>query len=139
MKKFILLLTTLTIFGTNVPAKTLDHNDIETNITDISPRYISLIETKTSLTKSNNKGVCYAYTKTQSGYSPKVKVELQEKGKSWTTIKTWVKSGSISASVNQTFTLTKGSSYRLKATHYALDSNGSIVEYETQYSSTISY
>ena len=139
MKKFILLLTALSMFSANVPAKTLDTTDTESSISEISPRYTYIIETYNDLILSSNKANCYAYTKTPPKYRAKVKVELQQKGTSWTTLKTWIITDSSKAIVDENYTLTKGCSYRLKTTHYALNTNGSVAEYITQYSSTATY
>ena len=139
MKKFILLLTALSMFSANVPAETVDTTAVNTNVSEISPRYNCILAVDNDLTISSNKANCYAYTKTPPKYRAKVKVELQQKGTSWTTLKTWIVTDSSKAIVDENYTLTKGCSYRLKTTHYALNTNGSVAEYITQYSSTATY
>ena len=140
MKKFILILTAFTMFTANVPAEIIDSKGIETNISEISPRYIAITEMDNDISISSNKANCYGKTTVTSGYRARVKVELQQKnGTSWATLKTWNVSGNLSATVNELYTPTKGNSYRLKTTHYALNSNGSVAEYVTKYSSTITY
>ena len=141
MKKFVLILATVTLFNTNVLAYNV--SDIDTNInqyTEILPKNIAIVYLNYNLTISSGKAACYGYTKTQSGYSAKVKVELQRKGTTWTTIKSWEKtSTSSSATIDETYSVLKGYSYRLKTTHYALNSSGSVVESTVKYSSTVRY
>lgn len=142
MKKFILLLTALSMFSANVPAETIDTPDIETDISDVSdltPRYTAIAGMNNDISISSGKANCYGNTIVSSGYKAKVKVELQQKETSWKTIKTWTVSGNLSATVNEPYTLTKGNSYRLKTTHYALNTDGSVAEYVTQYSKTVTY
>ena len=140
MKKFILILATVTLFNSNVFADTTQnlHTDIS-EYSEIMPQNIAIINYSRDLTISSGIANCYGYTKTQSGYSAKVKVELQRKGTTWTTIKTWTASDSAKAVVDEIYSVSKGYSYRLKTTHYALNSSGSVVESTVKYSSTVSY
>lgn len=141
MKKFIFILSTVTLFNYNVFGDT-DLTVVTNNseYTEISPKYIAIITPDKNLSISSGKATCYGYTKTQGNYKAKVKVELQKSGSTWTTIKSWEKtSTNSSATVNETYSVTKGYSYRLKTTHYALNSSGSIVESTVKYSSTVSY
>ncbi|MDO4300607.1 MAG: hypothetical protein Q4D26_04345 [Clostridia bacterium] len=141
MKKFIFILATVTLLNSNVFADTntsviMDNDEY----TEISPKYIAIITPYKNLSISDGKATCYGYTKTQDNYKAKVKVELQKLNSTWTTIKSWEKtSTSSSATIDKTYSVTKGYSYRLKTTHYALNSSGSVVDSVVKYSSTVSY
>lgn len=140
MKKIILILATVTLFNSNVFAETVSSiNTNNSQYTEIMPQNIAIIDHSRISTISSGTANCYGYTKTQSGYSAKVTVELQRKGTTWTTIKTWTASDSAKAVVDETYSVSRGYSYRLKTTHYALNSNGSVVESTVKYSSTVSY
>lgn len=141
MKKFILILSTVALFNssvfvyanTSVRAKNIEY-------TEVSPRYIAIVALDSNLSISAGKANCYGYTKTQGNYRGKVKVELQKLDSTWSTIKTWEKtSTSSSATISETYSVTKSFSYRLKTTHYSLNNNGSIIESAVKYSSTVNY
>ncbi len=140
MKKFILLLTTVILFNSNVFADTIpDVNTNSSEYSEIIPQNIAIINHSRNLTILSGRANCYGYTQTQSGYTAKVTVELQRKGSSWISIKKWTVSDDSKAVVSENYSVTKGYSYRLKTTHYALNSSGSIVESTVKYSSTVSY
>lgn len=140
MKKFILILATVTLLNSNVFAANISDINIDNNkYTEIMPQNIAIINHSRNLTISSGKASCYGYTKTQSGYKAKVTVELQRQGTTWTTIKTWTALDSAKAVVDETYSVSSGYSYRLKTTHYALNSSGSVVESTVKYSSTVSY
>lgn len=141
MKKFILILATITLFNSNVFAETVSSiNTNNSQYTEIMPQNIAIINNSRNLTISSGTAYCYGYTQTQSGYSAKVKVELQRKDTTWITIKSWEKTSTgLSTSVDETYSVSSGYSYRLKTTHYALNSSGSVVESTVKYSSTVSY
>lgn len=140
MKKAVLLLSAVLLFNSNVFAA-INESEIleESEYNTIAPLYIAISTSSNSLSISNSgKAQCYGSTKA-SGYKAKVKVELQQKNGTWGTIKTWTKSGEISSAVSESYSVSKGYSYRLKTTHYALDSNGKVIESFTTYSSTKTY
>lgn len=139
MKKFILILAAIVLFAANVFANT----DVYVNngqYDKIFPMYIAIISTNNDLSISSGEADCYGYTQTQSGYKAKVKVELQRKVTSWSTIKSWEKTSTgLSATVDETYSVNRGYSYRLKTTHYSLNSNGNEIESTVKYSSAVNY
>lgn len=104
----------------------------------IMPRYIAITDTSTELIRNGSTLNCYGYTGVQQGYKANVTVELQRKGSTWTTIRTWTATGGLSAAVDQNYTNYSSSyKYRLKVTHKSLDSNGNVLESVTTYSTVI--
>lgn len=91
-----------------------------------------------SLTGSSGNLTCNGTTKVNSGYSAGVTVELQKYTTSWGTIKTWSASGGTKASVSEPYSVSRGS-YRLKVTHKAYNSSGSLAESFVKYSNTVTY
>lgn len=107
---------------------------------NIQPRYSALYSSIGSLSiSSKGEATCKSTTRTQSNYFAKTKMELQKYTSNWSTIKKWESTNEISTSLSKTYNVAKGYSYRLKTTHYALDSNGNVVESVVKYSSTVSY
>ena len=105
----------------------------------ISPMYTSIIFVDNNLSVFDGNLECYGYTKVQSGYTAKTVVELQAyRSNTWTTIKTWKKTNTYTASVDETYTPSTDK-YRLKVTHSALNANGTVVEYDITYSGTLNY
>lgn len=105
----------------------------------ISPMYTSIIFVDNNLSVFDGNLECYGYTKVQSGYTAKTVVELQAyRSNTWTTIKTWRKTNTYTASVDETYTPSTDK-YRLKVTHSALNANGTVVEYDITYSGTLNY
>ncbi len=89
---------------------------------------------------SNGTATCYGTTRSSSGYTAKVKVELQrKKSGSWSTIKSWTATNSSYAVIDKEYSVTSGYSYRLKVTHSALDGNGTVQSSVTNYSTIHSY
>ncbi len=91
-----------------------------------------------SLTGSSGNLTCRGSTRVQSGYSASVAVELQKYTTSWGTIMTWTARGGEEASVNQPYSVARGS-YRLKVTHKAYNSSGNVAESFTKYSDMVTY
>lgn len=83
---------------------------------------------------TNNKYSCYGYTVVQSGYTSGLKLEVQVYDGIWRTVKTWTASGNSYADIDEVYTGQSGNQYRLKATHYAYNSSGSLVETLYSYS-----
>lgn len=142
MKKTFVFLMTMMLLSCNVCASTdinLEVND-DVEYDTAVPYYIGISTVSNKLDiSSTGSATCYANTKTLSGYTAKVKVELQKKNNSWETIKTWTDTNSVSATVSKSYSVSKGYSYRLKTTHSSIDSDGNVVESFTMYSSTKSY
>lgn len=106
----------------------------------IVPYNIAITQTENSLDLgSGGKLNCYAKTYVQSGYKAGVKVELQQKAGSWTTIKTWSGKANLSVEVDEDYYVTSGYQYRLKLTHTAYNSSGSVIETITDTSDIVSY
>ena len=104
----------------------------------IMPRYIAITDTSTELTLIGSTLNCYGYTGVQQGYKAHVTVELQRRGSTWTTIRTWVATGGMTAAVDQNYTsYSSYYKYRLKVTHKSLDSNGNVLESYETYSTVI--
>ena len=82
---------------------------------------------------------CYGATDVPSGYIAYVKVELQQKDGSWSTIKTWSDRYECFAIVDENYAVASGYSYRLKLTYKAYDSNDNLIETLTDYSDIIYY
>ena len=106
----------------------------------ISPLYIAITKVTNTL-KINTTGVfnCTGVTNVSSGYTAEVIVELQRDTGSWTTVQKWTAKSVLSASVYQTKSVSKGYTYRLKTTHKAYNSNGTLIETVTEYSDEITY
>lgn len=82
---------------------------------------------------------CFGATDVPMGYSAYVKVELQQKDGSWSTIKSWSDKDTFHAFIDQDYAVASGYSYRLKLTHKAYDSNDNLIETLTDYSDVIYY
>lgn len=109
---------------------------------EVMPMYLFILTAANSLSiSSSGKASCTASTQTDSTHTPEVKVELQKEVSkdSWETIKNWSATGSYEAYVSKTYSFSKGYTYRLRTTHYALDSEGKISEYAVKYSAEKSY
>ena len=134
MTKFIsVALATTAILSTGVAyAEAAQQTRATASGEIVSPRFLAMQDIDASFSISSGTAYCYGYTKVQSGYTAKVKVELQKNNGSWTTVKTWTKTstGTI-AKVDETYSVGSGS-YRLKVTHEALQ-NGVSVETSTKY------
>lgn len=141
MKKAFVFLAAVMLLGSNVFASTNNNEYSEDSRYDAAvPYYIGIDTASNSLSITvYGSAECYSVTKTLSGYQAKVKVELQQKNSTWKTIKTWIDTDDVSAVISKNYSVSKGYSYRLKTTHYALDSKGKVVESFTMYSNTKSY
>ena len=113
------------------------------NGNEVSPNYIAILDLSNylSLESSDGKLYCQGDTHVYWGYTAGVTVELQQYDGSWNTIKTWYNAeNSRFAVVSEYYYVTNGT-YRLKVTHEAYNSNGTIADSETTYSDivTVSY
>ena len=141
-KKTIALIMATVLGLSTVTAMAAEKEDSSLNAigeTTIMPRYIAITDTDTDLILINSTTLnCYGYTCVQQGYKANVTVELQRRGSTWTTIRTWTATGGLSAAVDQNYTNYSSSyKYRVKVTHKSLDSNGNVLESVTTYSSII--
>ena len=103
----------------------------------ISPCMLYIYEAKSNLTISGTKATISASAIGYESYATKAKIvaELQVKnGNSWTTVETWtVTNNSDTAKVSETYTVTSGNTYRVKATATVWE--GNLSETQTVYSS----
>ena len=99
----------------------------------VSPRYTAITNADCEFNLQNGVAYCKGYTYVQSGYKAGVVVELQKNNGGWKTFKTWTANGGTYATVNETYSVSSGYSYRIKVTHKAYDSTGSLVEVVTTY------
>ncbi len=140
MKRFILVIGAVLMLNCNIFAD--DNCNTSNTLSDYSienSRFIAITKNKNNFNiASNGEASCYGYTKTISGYKAMIKAELQKYNLGWKTIKSWSNTGGITAAISQSYYVTKGK-YRLKVTHYALNSNGTIIESSTTYSDSIVY
>ncbi len=109
----------------------------DTNV--IAPQNVVITKTDNRLTLSSGVTTCYGKTSVPTGYTAGVIVELQQMDGSWQTIKTWNAKESVSALIQETYSVSKGYSYQLKVTHTAYNSSGILVEVITKYSDIITY
>lgn len=66
-------------------------------------------------------------------------LQRSSNGTSWTTVKTWTDSGRGSVSMDESWYVLSGYSYRVKATVEVYNSSGTLVESATAYSATVEY
>lgn len=87
----------------------------------ISPLYVNINSTTSSITISGIKATCKASLTAKSSMSLKITMELQkEKSSGYETVETWTKSGTGTyLSDNQSKTINIFSTYRLKTTFTA--------------------
>ena len=141
MKKAIAVFSALFLIG-NCCVFAADHTEYQNTEERIyiQSRNIAITDMESSLSiTSSVSAQCIGKTTVSNGYKAKVKVELQRKDGSWSTIKTWTTTGDSLARVSKSYSVSSGYQYRVKATHYALTSSGSIVESYVSYSSTATY
>lgn len=107
---------------------------------EIAPQNIAIAVTVNNLELGSfGKLTCYGKTTTQLGYIAEVVVELQQDNGGWETIHTFTKKGSGTiASVDEDYYVGRGT-YRLKLTHKAYNSSGTLVESFNKYSKTVVY
>lgn len=127
--------------GMNVFANAQE--EIQTTVVDgsiISPNFIAIVEYSNYLTlNSGGRLTCEADTSVQMGYIAGVTIELQQYNGGWSTIKTWSATASKFVDLYQDWYVAQNYDYRLRVTHRALSSGGSIIESFISYSNTVSY
>lgn len=106
----------------------------------VSPYFIAIVSFFNNLTlNSSGKLTCEGETEVQYGYIAGVTVELQQYNGQWNTIKTWSASDSTIVYLSRDWYVTSSYQYRLKLTHTAINSSGTVVESFTSYSKTVNY
>ena len=141
MKKAIAFFTALVLIG-NCSVFAADQSEYQNTEEYVytPSRNIAISGTENGLTiTASGSAQCSGKTTVVSGYKAKIKVELQRKNGSWSTIKTWTATGDGVARISKSYSVSSGYQYRVKTTHYALTSSGSIVESQYGYSDLVSY
>ncbi len=106
---------------------------------EIAPQNIAIAMTENNLILGSfGKLTCYGKTTTRPGYTVETIVELQQDNGGWETIQTWSKKGGTIATVDEDYYVGRGT-YRLKLTHKAYNSSGTLVESFNKYSKTVVY
>ena len=144
MKKVVALLVAVILslgvssYGGKVFASSSDENTYKES--NQGAKYTYILYCRTDLTlQSLGRFLCSAETNVQMGYNAGVVVELQQSnGGTWTTIKSWSNDSAKHTSVNEYWYVVKGT-YRVKSTHTAMNSSGTVLETTTQYSNTVIY
>lgn len=106
----------------------------EVNTPVITPRYTHIHNNKVDLDINTTTGIanCYASCFTMGNYTVKVECKLQRyQGGFYSTIKTWTKTGSQLASVDENWAVYSGYQYRVYAIFYVYDSAGNLLESAT--------
>lgn len=102
----------------------------------VQPQFTYIDTTSVGLTINTSTGIanstanCYA----GGGYTVEIVCKLQQYSDvSWTTIKTWTSTGTSVASVNKTWAVYSGYTYRTYATFIVRNSAGAIIESTSDY------
>lgn len=136
MKRFVCILLALILMASvATPAMAATQNEQV-----ISPRYTYIMTNSVTLTIDETTGVatCNAYCYATSNYTVVVECELQQYINSdWSTLKTWTASGTRIASLNKSWAVYSGYSYRAYATYYIYDGNGNLLETATNSNSKV--
>jgi hypothetical protein len=123
----VLVVVLLTAMTVPVFAAVLDD-------TTVSPRYSYIQTCAASISIDESTGVssCRAYCFAASGYTVEVECKLQRSiGTSWSTVKTWTKTGNGYANINQDWAVSSGYTYRVYATYRIRNASGTLLESET--------
>ena len=121
---------------------TVTANSIESAIERIgTPYFTAILVAENGLTlNSGGRLTCASGTETRRDYNAGITMELQSNSNgSWGTIKTWSDTSSTDyIYLSKDWYVVKGT-YRLKLTHTAKNTNGTIAETFTNYSRTVVY
>ena len=105
-----------------------------------APQNIVIIKNRQSFSiDAGGKTTCYGLTNVPSGYDAETIVELQQLTGTWNTIKSWRSRKALSAVVDENWYVTQGFSYRIKVTHKAYNSSGTLIESIPEYSKAVTY
>ena len=137
-RKLPLMLSLLLMLSLFVPAAHATNDERMV----IQPKYagISRLSAVFSISAAG-KSSCGSEVKlSNSTYSVELTMELQQKnGNSWETIKTWTTSGSGTVSLDKSWYVTSGSTYRIHTTAAVYNSAGRLVEAPTVDSASQKY
>lgn len=132
----VALAATMTLLQTGVFAQEVMPENVSGGEVTVQPRYVAIDEIENSFSISGGTAYCYGFTDVSGGRTAKTIVELQKKGISWTTVKTWTKTSTNEvAEVEKEYAVTSGT-YRIKVTHQALNGT-TVVEEEITYSGEV--
>lgn len=130
----VMCLNTTPIFAESNNVRVIHDNEV------VMPMNVAITLTSNNLELgSAGKLTCEGRTDVQSGYTAGVTMELQQYDAGWRTIKTWSNSTLRSVALEETHYVSSGHSYRLKLTHTAYNSSGTLVETITKYSDVVYY
>lgn len=136
-----LLLVLVTALGIITPlASAADLSEYEQII--IVPQYLRINTLNPDLTISSSGRSTSSCTTSLKNTTDtcELTMTLQKKsGSSWSTVKSWTKSGSLSLGIEQDWYVTAGYSYRVKVVAKIYSSSGTLVETVTEYSNTVAY
>lgn len=141
VKKLITLLSLVSAFSCHANTFAEESNTQTTgNIGNIvAPYSIAITYISAELELGSFGGFsCYGCTEVQGQYTAGVTVELQYYDGGWDTIADWSHKAYY-AEVDSTYYVSERGEYRIKVTHKAYNSSGSVVETMTSYSDVIEY
>ncbi len=104
----------------------------------VSPRFVAIDTTTVGISIDEDTGIasCDAQCIAQDDYTIRVECKLQRwNGSSWVTIKTWTNTDTYIAYVAEDWAVYKGYNYRVYATFYVYDENGTLLETFSSYDS----
>lgn len=108
--------------------------------TYISPYFLVIVRCVNDLTlNSGGRLTCEGETEVQYAYIAGITIELQQYNEQWIAIKTWSASDSTIVSLMKDWYVASGCQYRLKLTHTAMNSSGTVIESFISYSKTVTY
>lgn len=104
----------------------------------VTPRFIAIAACSTDLTINESTGVATCETQciAKDAYTVKVICKLQRwNGASWVTLRTWINTDTYAAYVSENWAVYRGYNYRVYATFYVYDENGTLLETISSYDS----
>ena len=107
----------------------------------MEPFYTGIASMQPSvIISSSGSANCLDKVLMKSGYTDDVTWTLQHQvGNSWVSNMHWSASGKTQINLNKNYFVTKGYTYRLKTVAVVYNSNGSVVETATKYSSSVKF
>lgn len=134
MKRMCCALIVLCLMASFVPAAFA----AQENEATVFPRLVAIAANSVDIDIDEETGVanCDAQCIAKSNYTVKVVCKLQRwNGSSWTTLKTWTNTDTYAAYVAESWAVYKGYTYRVYATFYVYDANGTLLETVSSYDS----
>lgn len=139
-KKFIIAVSAAAVCLCPCGVPSMAANSGESSTETTVPMYIAINRVYNNLSLGSwGKLTCDGETEVAAGFNAEVVAELQEStGNGWNTIQTWTAYNPIAASISADYYVAHGT-YRLKTTHRAYTSGGTLVEIITRYSNEVTY